>query len=107
MLFTAVVLPMLYSYICFIPLAFIQQVFCMILPNLISKVFLGIFIIIATMMITQTKMNTFYFPSFYIIVVQDLDMLLVKIVSSVVLVLLFWGVGTKLLKKYIQTFAIS
>ena len=65
------------------------------------------FFIIANMMVTQTRMNKISFPSFYIIVVQDLDMLWVKIVSSIVLILLFWVAGTKLLKKYIQTYAIA
>ena len=101
-LLTAVVVPMLYSFICYIPLLLFIQIFCIILPYLIAKVFTGIFFIILTMAITQTKWSTFYFPSFYFTVSQDLEMLGIKLISSFILIVVIFFGGARLVKKYVE-----
>lgn len=105
-LFSAVIVPMLYSFICFIPVAIAFQIINIILPHMVEKVFLGIFFILLNFIVTQTKYNQFYLPGFYYTITQDFSYAYIKVPVCILAgagVLYF---GAKLVKKWIQLFDV-
>ncbi|MBR1692306.1 MAG: hypothetical protein IJ711_05970 [Lachnospiraceae bacterium] len=103
----SLVRPMIYSFLCFVPDLLCLQILCIVLPYTIAKVFAGLFFIMLTMMVAQSKYNRFYFPGYYFSVLQGQEQLLVKLGISIVLFVVLFVGGTTLVKKYVQTYAVS
>ncbi|MGY3724647.1 hypothetical protein SAMN05421767_1102 [Granulicatella balaenopterae] len=97
-----VVIPLFYSFICFIPIMIVVQLLCIILPHVIEKVFLGMFLIIVNFLIAQTDYNTYFYPNFYYTIAQDSSNAVVQVSISILLVITLLYFGTKLTTKYIQ-----
>lgn len=105
-LFTAVILPMLYSFFCFVPIAIIAQILSIVLPYVIETVFLGMFLVLLNVFVTQTKYNKYFIPSFYITIAQDLSHAEIKVMISILVAVGIICLGAKLTKKYIQLFFV-
>lgn len=98
-LFTTVIIPMLYSFLCFIPHVSLFQILSIVISHMTGKVFLGMFFILLNVFVTQTKYNKYFFPSFYIKIAQDVSYPGIKVTLSIFITAGVIYLGAKLMKK--------
>lgn len=100
--FTVVVVPLMCSFLCFIPTCLILQFICILFNSFIEIIFVGIILIVATLLLTQTVYEKYFFICYPYSVAMSFDMVGIRILVCVVLTIVMWSFGTKLLLRHIE-----
>lgn len=97
-----VLIPLVCSFLCFLPVAFLLLFVCMVFSGVTEKVFLGAAVILLNMFMMQTRYRGLYFPGFYYVVSQEGEGIAGMTLVQAVLAVLLFGLGVKGVKRGVR-----
>lgn len=102
LLLEVVLIPLVCSFLCFLPVAFMLLFICMVFSGVTEKVFFGAAVILLNMFMMQTRYRNLYVPGFYYVVSQEGEGIgTMTALQTALAVLLFWG-GAKVVRRYVS-----
>lgn len=98
----AVLVPMTFSFICFIPFALLIQIICILINNVIGKLFFGIFIIMASFISAQTEIGNYILTVFPYSIATQFEFVIEQLALSIFFIILVFSVGVSIIERSLK-----
>lgn len=98
----AVLVPMAFSFICFIPFALLIQIICILINNVIGKLFFGIFIIMASFISAQTEIGNYILTVFPYSIATQFEFVIEQLALSIFFIILVFSVGVSIIERSLK-----
>ncbi len=99
-----VIVPLLFSFVCFIPVCMVLQYVCILCRNVMNSMIAGSAVLLTAFFLSQTPHEKYFFFCYPYSIAMSFDMLFWRIAVSVLLTILLWCFGTKCLIRYLEKY---